>query len=187
MQLLHIFWSCLKNKRMNEVCEVKKRWRNVALLLFSIIFISGFFFLDSEQVLYNQETPEEEEISEGQQRNIMSYIEIAKFKFHNLTVDEHYPNPEDMTREELEGYLSNYFAEPMLSDLVDYWSGQNEEMGTFIEQFLSLSSEIEEAEYIPLEDKEVLVRWVDKDSGIEVNLAVEKNGNGWIIKDVMFV
>ncbi|ART78057.1 hypothetical protein B4U37_19330 [Sutcliffiella horikoshii] len=166
---------------------MKKRWRNILLLLFIIIFISGFFFLDSEEVLYNQEPQEEEEISVGQQRNIMSYIEIAKFKFHNLTVEEHYPNPEDLTREELEGYLSNYFAEPMLSDLVDYWSGENEEMGAFIEQFLSLSSEIEEAEYIHLEDKEVLVRWVDEAFNIEVNLTVERNGNGWIIKDVMFI
>ncbi|TYS69869.1 hypothetical protein FZC76_06480 [Sutcliffiella horikoshii] len=166
---------------------MNKRWRNIALLLFSIIFISGFFFLDSEEVLYNQEAQDEEEISVGQQRNIMSYIEIAKFKFHNLTMEEDYPNPEDMTREELEGYLSNYFAEPILSDLVDYWAGENEELGPFIEQFLSLSSEIEEAEYIHQEDKEVLVRWVDQKFNIEVNLTVERNGNGWIIKDVMFI
>ncbi len=174
-------------KRNNEVCWVKKRWRNIALLLFGIIFVSGFFFLDSDEVLYNQEPQDEEEISLGQQRNIMSYIEIAKFKFHNLTVEEHYPNPENLTQEELEGYLSNYFADPMLSDLVAFWSGGNPEMGAFVEQFLSLSSEIEEAEYIHLEDKQVLVRWVDRNFAVEVNLTVERYGNGWIIKDIMFV
>jgi hypothetical protein len=60
-------------------------------------------------------------------------------------------------------------------------------MGAFVEQFLSLSSEIEEAEYIHLEDKQVLVRWVDRNFAVEVNLTVERYGNGWIIKDIMFV
>lgn len=174
-------------KRNNEVCRVKKKWRNIALLLFGIVFVSGFFFLDSDEVLYNQEPVDEEEISIGQQRNIMSYIEIAKFKFHNLTVDEHYPNPENLTREELEGYLSNYFADPMLSDLVAFWSGENQSMGAIVQQFLTLSSEIEEAEYIHLEDKEVLVRWNDSSFDVEINLTVERYGNGWIIKDIMFV
>jgi hypothetical protein len=165
---------------------VKSRWKTLAFVLFSIIFVSGFFFLDSDEVLYNQEPVEEEEISIGQQRNIMSYIEIAKFKFHNLTVDEHYPNPESMTREELEGYLSDYFADPMLGELVDFWSGKNPEKGAFVEQFISLSSEIDEPEYIYLEDKEVLVRWTDQNVAMEVSLTVKRHGNGWIIKDVRF-
>lgn len=150
--------------------------------------MSGFFFLNSEEVLYNREVEEELDISPGQKRNIMSYIEIAKFKFHNLTMDDDQPDPDLMTRKELEDYLSNYFAEPMLSEFVDYWSGDEPELQSFVEQFTTLDSDIEEEpEYIPINEKEVLVRWVDSRSNIEVSVIVERNGNGWIIKDMQFI
>lgn len=165
---------------------MKRKWKPVLFVLFIVIFASGFFFLDSEQVLYNQEQVEEEEISAGQKRNIMSHIEIAKFKFHNLTVGEHYPNPQDMTKKELEDYLSDYFSDPMLGDLVDYWSGKNDELGPLVDQFISLSSDIKDAEYVYLEEKVILVQWTDQKFNIDIDLTVKRHGNGWIIKDIQF-
>ncbi|WP_417898881.1 hypothetical protein ABN702_00170 [Bacillus haimaensis] len=165
---------------------MKNNWKKIVLVLFGVLFISGFFFLDSGEVLYNQEKEEVDEVSIGQQKNIMSYIEIAKFKFHNLTMSEDYPNPEDMTKEEIEDYLSNYFSDPILSKLTAYWSGERDELDGLVDRFLSLSSEIEGAEYVPLEDQEVRVNWFDKNHSIEVFLFVKKSGNGWVITDIDF-
>ncbi|MBM7618385.1 hypothetical protein JOC95_000227 [Bacillus tianshenii] len=165
---------------------MKNNWKKIVLILFGVLFISGFFFLDSGEVLYNQEKEEEVEVSTGQQKNIMSYIEIAKFKFHNLTMSEDYPNPEDMTKEEIEDYLSNYFSDPILSKLTAYWSGESDEVDGLVNRFLSLSSEIEGAEYVPLEDQEVRVNWFDEYQSIDVFLFVEKSGNGWVITDIDF-
>ncbi|CAG9621419.1 hypothetical protein [Sutcliffiella rhizosphaerae] len=165
-----------------------KRWKTILIIAFGVLFVSGFFFLDSEEALYNREVEPEMEISVGQKRNIMSYIEIAKFKFHNLTMEEHEPNPENMTRDELIDYLSNYFADPILTDLVDYWSWKNPELGSFVEQFTTLDSDIEsEPVYILMGEKEVLVRWIDKHYDMEISVVVERNGNGWIIKDMQFI
>ncbi|MBP3950064.1 hypothetical protein [Bacillus suaedae] len=167
--------------------KIVKRIFWMVLLVF---FLTGFFFMDQTESIKYQDEHDIPELSPNQKQEIMTYMEVAKFKLYKLEKEE---NEESSlkTREDYEEYLSRYFSDPFLSEFVNHkileQTEGDEEYDQFINRYVSLSSDLNRPIYTLLEqDTEAMVSWYDRDNKLRVNVIVIREASQWKISSIEF-
>ncbi|GIN19803.1 hypothetical protein [Siminovitchia fordii] len=135
------------------------------------------------------------ELNEKEESKILADVSVATTKLYSLT----YNSFQDITTEDLENILPNYYAEPLISQLRSEWYekivqkdfNEKDVEGTFME-ILSFA-ENEKPQFSVVNNKKVKLHWGEFVRGVEseqvskLEIIVKKNeGGNWKISSLSF-